>query len=601
MSPVPYLPDRVRTFDDSASISFLTSGFGKGPGGTTVIFTVRSRLEGNVEGKLFPEPCLYFNSRPVTGSESLFPVRCKVVNRGPNVAECPNCGTEVRPEWSLCPHCKVNMRTFTGSPRGRVTRPPPIDLPAPPQSGSPPVLVPAPALAAVVPGVPTSPVLAIPVQDGTVAPPGLATPEKADLAPRSCSRCGAPVVSPDSVYCMRCGHRIDRSPLIDRVQKTLSSPLVVGGLTALFVLLLVGLVFAQGLGTPIPSGTEGGTGLASEAGGPLNAPPSTPTPTPEVSRPPVIEVPEVISLPTNVTQNATPRPLETVLLVRTLDRYIQDAGGDGDDLLATPSSSLTLLPTSSTPGSVITMTPGPVGDHVWAGEGNYVTPSFVLDAGEVRLELVARELTMAQLLDANRTVLGLVTAGPNTGGTTIRIPETGACRIEVWPFGTGLWTVRVTQITPATPPIAPAPTGIPAPVPSPTTPGTPGPSPSKPPSPVSTPFPQPPVNVTPNETAPPSPTQTLTPPPTQAPHTFTGNGSAVTPYFQLNPGVALFRYSYLGDGPFTVALINGSGEVVDQVVQANGTVSGSKAVGIPRLENHLLSIEAGGGWEISVG
>ena len=33
------------------------------------------------------------------------------------MADCPNCGTEVRPEWSLCPHCKVNMRAYLGSTR----------------------------------------------------------------------------------------------------------------------------------------------------------------------------------------------------------------------------------------------------------------------------------------------------------------------------------------------------------------------------------------------------------------------------------------------------------------------------------------------------
>lgn len=440
-----------------------------------------------------------------------------------------------------------------------------------------------------------------PARDTPTVEIGTSTAETTDASTRVCSRCGAPVVSPDSLYCMRCGHPIDRPPLLDRIRRTLSKPIVVGGLAAVFVLLLVALIFAQGIGSPDSNRSEAGTGLASEAGGPLNTSFSTPTFTPEVTRPPVIEVPEVISVAKNMTPNATPRPLETVMSVRTLDRYIQDAGGDGDDLFSTPTSPFTFAPTPITPGPTGTVKTGPVGDLAWAGAGNYVTPSFLLDAGEVRLELAASELTMAQLIDANRTVLGLVTAGPNTGRTTILVPVPAVCRVEVWPFGTGLWTVQVTKIGPATPTTVPSSTVMPVPIPSSTTTEIPLPSPSPEASPIPTTLPQPTVTTTPNETVTPSPSQTLTTPPTQAPHTFTGNGTAVTPYFQLIPGVALFRYRYTGEGPFSVTLLDGSGTLVDRLVQVNGTVSGSKAVGITKMENYLLSIEAGGGWEISVG
>lgn len=404
---------------------------------------------------------------------------------------------------------------------------------------------------------------------------------------------------------MRCGHRIDRLTLVNKVKKAFSNPMVVGGLAVLFVLLLFALIFAQGLGSSAQTDVEAGTGLAAEAGGPVNMPPLTATPTQQATRPPVIQVPEVISLPANVTQNATPRPLETVLSVRTLDRYVQDAGGDGDDLFGTisPSISITLPQPTMVPGPTSTIVPGPVGNLVWAGEGNYVTAPFSLDAGEVRLELAAQELTMAQLLDANRTVLGLVTAGPNPGGTTIRIPTSGDCRVEVWPFGSGLWTVRVTKVATMTPTDIPSTTGVPVSIPSSAPSSTTLPSPSTSSVPTPSLLPEPAVTATPNETMTTTPmaSPTLTPPPTQAPHTFTGNGTAVTPYFQLTPGIALFHYLYRAEGQFSITLLDGSGAVVDRLVEVNGTVSGSKAVGIQRLENYLLSVEAEGGWEISVG
>ncbi|HQJ88708.1 MAG TPA: zinc ribbon domain-containing protein, partial [Methanoregulaceae archaeon] len=405
------------------------------------------------------------------------------------MAECPNCGTEVRQEWSLCPHCKVNMRTFTGPPQGRLTRPPPGIRPASPPPAPSPATVPAPTPVAVMPEIPVAP--APHPGQGVTVPVASAAPGTAEEPARSCSRCGAPVVSADALYCMRCGHRVDRRSLADQVEQALSNPVVIGGLGLVFVLLLVGLVLAPGLGSPAPTGTKAGTGLVVDAGGPLNAPSPTWTDRPVTTPSPVVEVPEVIAGPANATPNATPRPRETVLSVRTLDRYIQNAGGDGGDQLATPSSSPTIPLPTFVPGPTRTVTPGPLGDLVWAGEGYYITPPFVLGAGEVRLELAAQDMTMAQLLDANRTVLGIVTAGPNTGGTTVRVPETGLHRIEIWAFGTGPWKVRVTVVANATAFPVPSPTVAPIPVPSPSTtdPGLPSPSVSAGPTPGTTPSP----------------------------------------------------------------------------------------------------------------
>ncbi len=506
------------------------------------------------------------------------------------MADCPNCGTEVRPEWSLCPHCKVNMRTFAGPPRGRTPRPVPVAAPMPPAPVKPPAPTAAPVASL---QAPAAPVVAPAPGAPLVFPPAVSAPNAPGEA---CPQCGAVVTTVDAQFCLQCGRRLNQLPLVDRVRQGLSNPFVVGGLAVIFMLLLAGLLLANGAGGPVQF-DEAGTQVSSEAGGQIRMGDASPIVTLPITRPPVIQVPEVIPVGVNASPNATPRALETVLTVHTLSRYIQNAGGDGNQIPnRTPIVPSSQAPLSPVPTS--TIRPGPIGNLVWAGEGSYATPPFRLDAGEVRLDLTAEQLTMAQLLDLNQTAFGIATAGPSPGGTTIRIPVSGDYRIEVWPFGTGLWTARVTNLAASsTPALTPSPSqetvATLAPV---TTTATPLPVVSVETSSMPTVLPIP-------ETTIPIPTAspTLTPPPTQAPHTYTGNGTAVTPYFQLLPGVAVFRYQYTGDGPFSITLIDGGGTVTDRVVQVNGTIAGSKAVSIPRQENYLLNIAAGGAWEISIG
>lgn len=402
---------------------------------------------------------------------------------------------------------------------------------------------------------------------------------------------------------MQCGRPLDRVPIADRIVKGLSKPAVIGVLAVVFTLLLAGLVLASGVsGTATSDGA--GTRVSTEAGGQVGAAGPNATPTLAVTRPPVIQVPEVIPVVVNESANETPRPLETVLSVHTLGRYIQNAGGDEGNQLLTRTPVASPSPTASTPAPTTTRRAGPIGDLAWAGDGSYVTDAFQLNAGDVRLDLTAEQLTMVQLLDLNRTAIGIATAGPDPGGATIRVPSSGSYRIEVWPFGTGLWTARITMLNVSAPVSTPSlfPTIVETPTPVTTTPTTlPAVSVETTPVPAATETSA--VSPAPTEIAIPASTTppTLTPPPTQVPHTYTGNGTSVTPYFQLLPGVALFTYQHAGNGTFSVTLIDGEGTVTDQVVQVNGTVAGSKAVSIPRQENYLLNVAAEGAWEVSVG
>ena len=122
----------------------------------------------------------------------------------------------------------------------------------------------------------------------------------------------------------------------------------------------------------------------------------------------------------NASVNVTPHVNETVAVVKTLDRYIQNAGGDPSQL-RTPG----LPATPSPPSPVPTSASGPMGNLSWSGEGTYVTEPFALEAGAIYVQVNAGVLTMAQLRDAAGTAIGIATAGPQPSNTTMRVPAAG--------------------------------------------------------------------------------------------------------------------------------------------------------------------------------
>ena len=151
---------------------------------------------------------------------------------------------------------------------------------------------------------------------------------------------------------------------------------------------------------------------------------------------------------------STPHPNETVLVFKTLDRYIQNAGGDPGSQIRTPVPPET--PTPPTP--VPTSASGPLGNLSWSGEGTFVTEPFGLTAGGIYVQVNAGVLTMVQLRDAAGTAIGIATAGPQPSNTTMQVPMAGTYRLEVWPFGAGPWTVTISYVSSPTaaPTLAPA-------------------------------------------------------------------------------------------------------------------------------------------------
>ena len=321
------------------------------------------------------------------------------------MADCPNCGTEVRPEWSLCPHCKVNMRTYTG-PRGGYVR-----------SVKPAQIAPAPAVPAPVGPAPP-----------TVAPTAQAPAEAAAV----CPHCGTSLPSPEARYCPQCGEPISETSTAARLRRLLANRYLVGALAILFVLLIVGIVLTG-------QGQGGVSGTSAKAGEVVAVP--SPTVTAVVIRATAPPTPAGTGQETVPgARNVTPHVNETVAVIKTLDRYIQNAGGGASQLRA-PTPPATPMPHSPVP----TGASGPLGNLSWSGKGPCVTEAFSLDAGTIQVEMTAEVLTMAQLRDTAGTAIGIATAGPQPATTAIRVASPGHYRLEVWPFGAGPWTVTISH------------------------------------------------------------------------------------------------------------------------------------------------------------
>jgi hypothetical protein len=368
----------------------------------------------------------------------------------------------------------------------------------------------------------------------------------------------------------------------------LSDRYLVGALTVVFVLLLAGIVFA-GPGEEIPAGT---TAKAVDVGA-LPSPTATAVTIRNASTTATVAGRSTVPRAANASGFATPQPNATVLVIKTLSRYIQNAGGDPGSQLRTP----TIPETPTPPTPVPTSASGRAGTLAWSGEGTYVTEPFALDAGTIQVEITAGVLTMVQLRDAAGTAIGIATAGPQPATTPIHVPVTGTYRLEVWPFGDGHWTVAISSGPgpTAAPSLAPATVTTAAPVvvittEVPTNPETTAPTTVE--------------TVTEATTGVPTtePTQAPTPTPTQPRRSFTGNGTATTGAggFDLNAGLAYFSYSTAGTGPFSVTLLDSDGAVTDIIAAGEGPLEGSKAISVPATGKYVLNVVAAGPWEVSI-
>src|SRR5215208_681246 len=86
-----------------------------------------------------------------------------------------------------------------------------------------------------------------------------------------------------------------------------------------------------------------------------------------------------------------------------------------------------------------------------------------------------------------------------------------------------------------------------------------------------------------------------------APINLSGNGQMATNPFELESGLAIFTMTHQGQRNFIVGLIDSSGKDVNPVVANSiGPSDVSKAVNIPKKDDHLLNVNADGPWTIKV-
>jgi hypothetical protein len=82
---------------------------------------------------------------------------------------------------------------------------------------------------------------------------------------------------------------------------------------------------------------------------------------------------------------------------------------------------------------------------------------------------------------------------------------------------------------------------------------------------------------------------------------FSGTGQQVSPFFTLEPGLAIFKMRHDGKGNFIVMLMDSSGSVVlSFLANEIGTFDGSKAMSIQEGGTYILDIKAGGDWKIDI-
>lgn len=90
----------------------------------------------------------------------------------------------------------------------------------------------------------------------------------------------------------------------------------------------------------------------------------------------------------------------------------------------------------------------------------------------------------------------------------------------------------------------------------------------------------------------------VTLPATAPAQSFSGTGQQATELFPLAAGLAVFEFTYAGEAPFVVQLLDTDGKMVGEVARASGPSSGSRAIRIDRNGRYLLDVSATGAWTI---
>ena len=361
--------------------------------------------------------------------------------------QCPTCGADVQPEWSLCPSCMsklpslITSPTVVQQPAGPVTFDAAAEVPETPPSGS---QVSAP------PGAPA------PSPAPIEAPPAGKPPEKRDLV------------------------------------KTLTHPVLLGLVGALVIFLVLGLMLPGGL-----SDLFGGKSVDARQVIPITSgtTPSLAAFNTVVPLTPVNTTVNVTAVPPPTTAPPV-KPLQTVTANqaynpgKTLSPYIQNGGGgDGTwryeptsvatltnietaapivtwttpvtfPIMPTPTLQMTVatqpqvypvivtaVPVQSLPVGTNQVIQGghPTGPLAWAGSGNYASDLFDLSSGVAKLSVTSDQAAVVKVMDSTGQTIGSTAAGPQIGSNAIPVPATGRYLVDVTCFGT--WTVTVSVLS----------------------------------------------------------------------------------------------------------------------------------------------------------
>ena len=144
--------------------------------------------------------------------------------------------------------------------------------------------------------------------------------------------------------------------------------------------------------------------------------------------------------------------------------------------------------------------------------------------------------------------------------------------------------------------IGPAHTPTPTTPPTATSTSTPAPTATFTPTLVPTSTPTPAATSTPVDT----PTNTPTATPTPTPIVLSGNGQEATSIFQLKNGLTIFDMKHDGNSNFAIWLLDGTGDMIDLLVNEIGGFDGSTVIGLDDAGGYLLDISADGNWNVTI-
>lgn len=84
------------------------------------------------------------------------------------------------------------------------------------------------------------------------------------------------------------------------------------------------------------------------------------------------------------------------------------------------------------------------------------------------------------------------------------------------------------------------------------------------------------------------------------PDTFEGAGFQTSQFIRFEKGLATFKMKYTGTSNFIVWLMDDQGTKTELLVNTIGDFDGSKAVGITKAGNYVLSVDGVGDWNIDI-